>query len=58
MLLGKHWPGSWQAKKISHEFLAATKNQGEKIPEAKANTRETQMLAEMLAMVCHSEYYQ
>jgi len=33
-------------------------NEGQKIPEAKANTRAAQMLAEMLAIVCHPEYYQ
>jgi len=38
--------------------LAATKNQGQKMPEAKANTRAAQMLAEMLAIVCQPEYYQ
>jgi len=38
--------------------LAAIKNQEQKIPEAKANARAAQMLAEMLAIVCHPEYYQ
>src|SRR5438876_11545233 len=34
------------------------KNQEQNIPDAKANTRAAQMLAEMLAIVCHPEYYQ
>ena len=58
MLLGKHWPRSWQAKKISHEFLAAINNKEQNIPKAKTNARAAQMLAEMLAIVCHPEYYQ
>src|SRR5271155_3170718 len=45
-------------KKVSHEFLAAIKNQEQDVPDAKANTRATHMFAEMLAIVCHPEYYQ
>jgi len=33
-------------------------NQEQNIPDAKANTRAAQMLAEMLAIVCHPKYYQ
>jgi hypothetical protein len=33
-------------------------NEGQKIPEGKANIRAAQMLAEMLAIVCHPEYSQ
>ena len=44
-------------KKVSHEFLAAIKNQEQDVPDAKANTRATHMFAEMLAIVCHPEYY-
>jgi hypothetical protein len=38
--------------------LAAINNQEQDIPIATANTRAAQMLAEMLAIVCHPEYYQ
>ena len=48
----------YKAKKISQEFLAAINNQEQDIPNAKANTRAAQMLAEMLGIVCHPEYYQ
>ena len=39
-------------------FSAAIMNKEQKILEAKANARPAQMLAEMLAIVCHPKYYQ
>ena len=39
-------------------YLTVIKIQEQKLSEAKANARAAQMLAEMLAIVCHPEYYQ
>ena len=48
---------SSQAKKINAEWVQLLNRSGTEPTEAIADTRAAQILAEMLGIVCHPEYY-